>query len=276
MVMRNRTVFTPDFFRSRDAAGCPSREPIFVLGLQRAGSTLVEQILGSHSAIEGAGELPLVLQLFADDVTPRTGPNYPNGMDRLQPSDLFALGEKYLALARGRTALARPFFADKCPLNVWHIGLIHMMLPHAKIIDVRRHPLACCYANFTMSFVHAPPVSYRLSDIGQLYADYVRLTAHFDRVLPVRIYRVFYERLVTDLEAEIRRMLDFLGLPFEQNCLEYYKNDRAFNSYSNEQVRSPIFIDGLERWRNYEPWLGPLKAALGPVLDSYPEVPDFA
>jgi tetratricopeptide (TPR) repeat protein len=275
MVSRNRTIFTEEFFRSRAAAGCPSREPIFVVGLQRAGSTLVEQILGSHSAIEGAGELPFVLQLFANDVTPRTGTDYPNGMDRLEPSDLRALGEKYLALAHGRARLSRPFFVDKCPFNVWHIGLIHLMLPNARIIDVRRHPLACCYANFTMSFLHAPPVSYRLSDMGQLYADYVRLTAHFDRVLPGKIYRVLYEQLVTDLEAEIRRLLDFLELPFEQGCLEYYKNERAFNSYSNEQVRSPIFTEGVDRWRNYEAWLGPLKAVLGPVLDAYPGVPNF-
>jgi len=266
MVSRNRTAFTPEFFRSRAAAGCLSREPLFVLGLQRAGSTLVEQILGSHSAIEGAGELPFVLQLFANDVTPKTGTDYPNGMESLRPDELRALGEKYLAMSRGRTTLKRTFFVDKCPFNVWHIGLIHLMLPNAKIIDVRRHPLACCYANFTMSFVHSPPVSYRLSDIGQLYADYVRLAAHFDHVLPGKIYRVFYERLVTDLEADVRRLLEFLGLPFEQGCLEYYKNDR---------VRSPIFTDGLERWRNYETWLGSLKAALGPVLGAYPGVPDF-
>jgi len=276
MVSRARAVFTADLFHRKAAAGCPSAEPIFVLGLQRAGSTLIEQILGSHTAIEGAGELPFVLRVVGDDVIPKTGPDYPNGMDTLEASDLRSMGEKYLALANGKRSTARPFFVDKCPFNLWHVGLIHLMLPGARIIDARRHPLACCYANFTMSFAHAPPVSYRLPDIGRFYADYVRLMAHFDRVLPGKIYRVVYERLVTDFEVEVRRLLEFLGLPFEDGCLEYYKNERSFNSYSNEQVRSPIFTGALEHWRNYEPWLDPLKAALGPVLDAYPGVPDFA
>jgi hypothetical protein len=149
------------------------------------------------------------------------------------------------------------------------------MLPNAKIIDVRRHPIACCWANFTISFSHAPPLSYKLTDIGRFYHDYVRLMEHFDRVQPGKIHRVIYEDMVADLEGEVRRMLDFLELPFEQGCLEYYKSERAFNSFSNEQVRQPIFKEGVERWRSFEPWLGPLKAALGPVLDSYPAVPAF-
>jgi hypothetical protein len=149
------------------------------------------------------------------------------------------------------------------------------MLPNARIIDVRRHPLAACWANFTVSFAHAPPLSYKLTDIGRFYHDYVRLMAHFDRVIPGRIHRVIYENLVADLEHETRRMLDFIGLPFEPGCLEYYKSDRAFSSFSNEQVRRPIFRDGVDRWRAYEPWLDPLKAALGPVLDAYPGVPEF-
>jgi hypothetical protein len=153
--------------------------------------------------------------------------------------------------------------------------LIHLILPNAKIIDIRRHPISCCWANYTISFAYAPPLSYKLTDIGRFYHDYVRLMAHFDRVLPGKIHRVIYENLVSDLEGEVRRMLDFLDLPFEQSCLEYYKHDRAFSSFSNEQVRRPIFKDGIERWRSYEPWLGPLKQALGPVLEAYPDVPCF-
>jgi len=275
MVSRAKKVFTPELFRESGGAGCGSDAPIFVLGLQRAGSTLVEQILGSHSAIEPAGELPFVLRVVGDDVMPKTGPNYPNGMDRLEAADLGALGEKYLSLSLRKRPLGRQFFVDKCPFNLWHVGLIHLMLPNARIIDIRRHPIGCCFANFTMSFANAPPLSYKLSDIGRFYADYVRLMAHFDQVLPGKIHRVIYERLVADTETEVRRMLDFLQLPFEPKCLEYYKSDRAFNSFSNEQVRSPIFKDGVERWRNYEPWLGALKSALGPVLDVYPDVPAF-
>lgn len=275
MVSWAERVFTPELFRLRAEAGCKSREPIFVLGMQRAGSTLVEQILGSHSAMEGAGELNFILRLVAEDVMPKSGPDYPNGMDRIEPSDLKAIGEKYLEYAATKRNLGRPYFVDKCPFNLWHVGLIHLILPNAKIIDARRHPLACCFANFTMSFAFGPPLSYKQTEIGRFYADYVRLMAHFDRVMPGKIHRVIYERLVADLEGEVRRMLDYLELPFEQSCLEYYKNERAFNSLSNEQVRSPIFSEGVDRWRNFEPWLGPMKAALGPVLDAYPDVPEF-
>lgn len=275
MVSRNRVVFTPEFFHVRYGVGNNTIEPIFVLGLQRAGSTLVEQILGSHSKIEGAGELHSILRIVGDDVMPRTGPDYPNGMEKLTADDVRVMGEKYMKLSSVHRVLGRPYFVDKCPFNLWHVGLIHLLFPKARIVDVRRHPLGCCYANFSMSFSHAPPLSYSLTDIGRFYADYVRLMAHFDRVLPGRIYRVIYESLVTNLESEVRRLLTFVGVPFEPGCLEYFKNDRAFNSFSNEQVRRPIFMEGLERWRNYEPWLGPLKAALGPVLDAYPGVPGF-
>ncbi len=275
MVSRARAVFTPELFRELEHAGCPSAEPIFVVSLQRSGSTLTEQILGSHSQIEGAGELQTLIQIVGADVMPKTGPDYPNGMDRLTPDDLRSLGEKYLEQTRTRLSQGKPFFVDKNCYNIWQVGLIHLMLPNARIIDVRRHPIAACWANFTVSFAHAPPLSYKLTDIGRFYHDYVRLMAHFDRVIPGRIHRVIYENLVADLEHETRRMLDFIGLPFEPGCLEYYKSDRAFSSFSNEQVRRPIFRDGVDRWRAYEPWLDPLKAALGPVLDAYPGVPEF-
>jgi predicted Zn-dependent protease len=275
MVSRAKAVFIPQLFREKSAGGHASTEPIFVLGLQRAGSTLVEQILGSHSQIEPAGELRCLLRVVGEEVMPKTGPDYPNGMENLSPEDLENLGAKYLELARAHRGQNKPYFVDKCPYNLWQVGLIHLMLPNAKIIDIRRHPIGCSLANFTMSFAFAPPLSYRLSDIGRFYRDYVRLMAHFDRVMPGKIHRVIYEELVADLEGEVRRMFDFLGLPFEAACLEYYTNDRAFNSFSNEQVRRPIFTEAVDRWRNYEPWLGPLKASLGSVLDAYPAVPEF-
>jgi tetratricopeptide (TPR) repeat protein len=275
MVSRARKVFTPELFRARKGAGHPSAEPIFVVSMQRSGSTLTEQILGSHSQIEAAGELQTMIQLVGADVMPKTGPDYPNGTDRLAPGDLRSLAEKYLEKSRIYRTQDKPFFVDKNGYNIWQVGLIRLMFPNARIIDVRRHPIACCWANFSVSFSHAPPLSYKLADIGRFYHDYVGLMAHFDRVMPGKIHRVIYENLVADLEGEVRRMLDFLGLPFEQGCLEYYKSDRVFKSLSNEQVRRPIFKEGVERWRAFEPWLGPLKSALGPVLDAYPGVPDF-
>jgi len=275
MVSRARVVFTSGLFGKLAASGHASTEPIFVLGLQRAGSTLVEQILGSHSQIDAAGELRSLLRVVAEDVMPKTGPDYPNGMENLSADDLRNFGEKYLEHSRVHRVHKRPFFVDKCPYNLWQVGLIHLIFPGAKIVDVRRHPVGCCLANFTMSFAFAPPLSYRLTDIGRFYRDYVRLMAHFDAVLPGKIHRVIYEELVANLEGEVRRLLDFIGVPFEPACLEYYRNDRAFNSFSNEQVRRPIFTEAVDRWRNYEPWLGPLKASLGSVLDCYPGVPEF-
>ncbi|HEX3666322.1 MAG TPA: sulfotransferase [Rhizomicrobium sp.] len=275
MVDRARAVFTPGLFRAFEGAGSPSSEPIFVVGLQRSGSTLTEQILGAHSQIEVAGELQTMIQVVGAEVMPKTGPDYPNGMDKLTADDLQAFAAKYLEHTRTHRPLSRPFFVDKNCYNIWQIGLIRLILPSARIIDVRRHPIACCWANFTTSFAHAPPLSYKLSDIGRFYYDYVRMMAHYDSVQPGKVHRVIYENLVADLEGEVRRMLDFLELPFEQGCLEYYKSDRAFNSFSNEQVRRPIFKDGVERWRAFDPWLGPLKAVLGPVLDSWAAVPEF-
>lgn len=275
MVSRAKVVFTPELFRDKSPGGDASVEPIFVLGLQRAGSTLVEQILGSHSLIEPAGELRCLLRVVAEDVMPKTGPDYPNGMENLSVDDLKNVGAKYLELARAQRIPNKPYFVDKCPYNLWQTGLIHLILPNARIIDIRRHPIGCCLANFTMSFAFAPPLSYRLTDMGRFYRDYVRLMAHFDDVLPGKIHRVIYEDLVADIDGEVRRLFNFLGLPFEAGCLEYYKSDRAFNSFSNEQVRRPIFTDAVQRWRNYEPWLGPLKASLGSVLDAYPGVPEF-
>jgi sulfotransferase family protein len=242
--------------------------------MQRSGSTLVEQILASHSAIEGAGELPDIPLLAARfDSHATLKPEYRVGLDTLDAAALPSLGAHYLASTRWRRNLGRRLFIDKQPFNFWHVGLIHITLPNAKIVDVRRNPAACCFSNFSTLLGHGQDFCYRLSDLGRYYRDYVELMAHFDRVLPGRIYRVCYERLIAEPETEIRRLVEYLGLPFEEGCLRFYANNRAFDSASNEQVRTPIFRDGIERWRNYDEWLGPLRDALGPVLQSVPAVP---
>jgi tetratricopeptide (TPR) repeat protein len=267
-------LFTPAFFDERAGAGCNSPEPIFVLGMQRSGSTLVEQILASHSAIEGAGELPDIPLLAARFESHTTlEPEYRVGLDTLDAAALRSLGAHYLASTRWRRNHGRRLFIDKQPFNFWHVGLIHITLPNAKIVDVRRNPAACCFSNFSTLLGHGQDFCYRLSDLGRYYRDYVELMAHFDRVLSGKIYRVCYERLIAEPETEIRRLLEYLGLPFEAGCLRFYANNRAFDSASNEQVRTPIFRDGVERWRNYDAWLGPLRDALGPVLQSFPAVP---
>jgi tetratricopeptide (TPR) repeat protein len=271
LVAQTEAAFAPDIFANR--SGAPSRDPIFVVGLQRSGSTLVEQILASHSQIEALGELNCIPMLVAEEIRPKRG--YPTGVEKLDAADLKAIGEKYLACAKPKRRTGKPFFVDKCPYNFWHVGLIRLILPNARIIDVRRHPMACCFANFSTNFSLGPPLSCKQTDIARFYVDYERMMAHFDRVQPGKIHRVIHEKLVDNPETEVRRMLDFLELPFEQTCLEYYRNERALDSLSSEQVRSPIFREGLDRWRNYEQWLGPMKAALEPVLRTWPDAPDL-
>jgi tetratricopeptide (TPR) repeat protein len=276
-VAKFKALFTPEFFRARAGAGSESTAPIFVLGMQRAGSTLLEQILASHSGVEGAGELAHVRFLarqLESGVAPQYHTDYPGVLGRLDAGAFKALAERYLEETRPRRPLGRPFFVDKEPFNFWHIGFLQLMLPNARIVDIRRHPLGCCWSNFTTIFLHGLPLAWRLGDIGRFYADYVELMAHYDRVLPGKVHRIFYEDLVAEPEREVRRLLDYLGLPFEEACLRFYDNSRAVNSASSEQVRRPIFDDALDWWRNYEPWLGALKAALGPVLASYPDVPE--
>jgi tetratricopeptide (TPR) repeat protein len=278
-VAKCKTLFTPEFLRSREGAGCNARDPIFIIGMQRAGSTLVEQILASHPAIEGTAELPdisLLAEHIGEAIAPQYASDYPGVLDRFDASVFREFGERYLDTTRFRRTPGRPFFTDKMPYNFLHVGLIRLILPNARIVDARRHPLGCCFSNFSMNFKFGAPFGYRLSELGQAYRDYVELMAHFDAVLPGRIHRVFYENLVRQPEAEIRRLLDYLDLPFEEACLEFHKNGRPMDSASSEQVRKPISTDAVEQWRNYEPWLGPLKSALGPVLDAYPDVPSFA
>jgi len=275
-VRRCEALFTPAFFEAREGWGSDAIDPIFILGMPRAGSTLIEQILASHPQVEGTMELPDIPALAKRLGAPRheAGASaYPDCLADLAPDALRALGEEYLERTRIQRKTGRPFFIDKMPNNWAHVGLIRLILPNARIIDARRHPLACGFSNFKQHFARGQAFSYSQEEMGRFYRDYVRLMRHFDAVLPGLVHRVIHERLVEDQEGEVRRLLDFLGLPFDEACLRFHENERAVRTASSEQVRRPISREGLDRWRAYEPWLGPLKAALGPVLDAYPAVP---
>jgi predicted Zn-dependent protease len=268
--------YTAEFFATRSGGGTPDTAPIFIIGLPRAGSTLLEQILSSHSAVEGTMELPTLPQIARDLPGRNEGDHetpFFDAVAALEPGELRALGERYLAETRIYRKTAAPFFIDKLPNNWQYVGLIQLMLPNAKIIDARRHPLGCCFSAFKQHFARGQNFAYDLEDLGRYYRDYVDLMSHVDAVLPGRVHRVFYESTIDDTEAEIRRLLDHCALPFEERTLRFYENERAVRTASSEQVRRPIFKDGMDHWRHYEPWLGVLKEALGPVLDCYPAVP---
>jgi tetratricopeptide (TPR) repeat protein len=290
-VSRSKREFTAEFFSAREAAAGPpvSPVPIFIVGLPRAGSTLIEQILASHSSVEGTIELPDIPQIAreligrAENAHENThGDAHENShgdaheerffeaLAALTPAQLAELGQRYLASTRVHRTRGAPYFIDKMPNNFLYVGLIQLILPSAKIIDARRHPLGCCFSAFKQHFSRGQTFTYDLGDLGRYYADYVDLMAHIDEVLPGRVHRVFYENMVRDTESEVRRLLDYCGLPFEEQCLKFYDNERPVRTASSEQVRRPIFTEGLEHWRHYEPWLGPLKRALGEALRRYP------
>jgi hypothetical protein len=259
--------FTPEVLAARAGQGHGARDPIFVLGLPRSGSTLVEQILASHSLVEGTTELPDLPALA------RKRRGYPAGVLDWSASELADLGAEYLERTAVQRRTARLFFIDKLPNNWLFTPFIHLILPNATIIDTRRHPLGCGLANFRQHFARGQAFTYNLADMGAYYADYVRLMAHVDRLLPGRVHRVVYERMVEDSEGEIRRLLAAAGLDFEPACLDFHRTERAVRTPSSEQVRRPIYREATEEWRAYEPHLGPLKEALGPVLACYPEAP---
>ena len=275
-VRRSRTLFTREFFAARVGSGVAAPDPIFIVGLPRSGSTLLEQILASHSLIEGTMELPGLPQL-ARGLARRNGRDeaqvFFESVAALTSAELRALGERYLEGTRVFRRTRSPYFIDKMPNNCLYVGLIHLILPNAKIIDARRHPLGCGFSCFKQHFARGQSFTYGLEDIGRYYRDYTELMAHFDEVLPGRVHRVFHEAVVEDTETEVRGLLAHCGLPFEEACLKFYENERAVRTASSEQVRRPIFREGLDQWRHYEPWLEPLKAALGPVLAAYPQVP---
>jgi tetratricopeptide (TPR) repeat protein len=270
-VERCETVFSQAFFESRKGAGAPGVDPIFVVGLPRSGSTLVEQILASHSQVEGTMELS-ELQALAYALAGPIGAGHVDLVRAASAERLTAVGEAYLKQTQMRRS-GSPFFVDKMPLNWRHVALIHLALPRAKIIDVRRHPLACGWSCFTQHFSHEWSFTYDLGEIGRYYAAYVRLGKHYDAVLPGRVHRIIYEDLIADPEAQIGALLDYCGLPREPSCFSPHETERVVRSISAEQVREPINRKGIDRWRPYEPFLSQLKEALGPTLHCYPGAP---
>jgi tetratricopeptide (TPR) repeat protein len=260
-------ICTPAFFEQRAGQGCDASDPIFIVGMPRAGSTLVEQILSSHSQVEGTSELPDIPMLARQDR------DYPLGLGELAPEALRQLGEEFLRRTRIQRKTERPRFIDKLPNNWMHVAFIRLILPNATIIDARRHPLGCCFSNFKQHFAKGQAFSYDLADMGRYYAEYVRLMAHLDRVQPGQVHRVSYERMVDDTEAEVRALLTACGLDWEDACLAFHQTERAVRTPSSEQVRQPIYRDGTEAWKPFAAHLDPLRSALGPVLDCYPAAP---
>jgi len=262
-------VCTAQFFGARVGVGEPNFDPIFIVGLPRSGSTLIEQILASHSLVEGTHELPDIQRIVVE-IRGLEDNRYPAALAELAPEEFRRLGERYITDTRAYRQ-GKPFFIDKMPNNFCHIGLIHLMLPNAKIIDVRRDPMACCVSNLRQLFAKGQEFTYSIEDIARYYRTYLELMRHWDAVLPGRILRVWHEDVVEDLEGNVRRILGFCGLEFEPTCVEFYKTERSVNTASSEQVRRPIFLGGLFQWRNYEPWLGPLKDKLDDALIRYRE-----
>jgi tetratricopeptide (TPR) repeat protein len=272
-------VCTEQLFAERRGVGALDPDPIFVVGLPRSGSTLIEQILASHSQVEGTQELSelqrIALEIGGEqsglgDPRSYTFNSYPGVLAELAPEDFRVLGERYLRDTRAYRR-HKPFFIDKMPNNFRHIGLIHLMLPNAKIIDVRREPMACCFSSLKQLFASGQEFTYSIEDISRYYRTYLELMRHWDAVLPGRILRVWYEDVVKDLEGNVERILEFCGLEFEPACVAFHKTERAVRTASSEQVRQPLFRDGLFQWRNYEPWLGPLKDSLGDAMIRYRE-----
>ena len=267
-VDRARAFFSAALLASRAGQGCPDADPIFIIGMPRSGSTLVEQILASHPMVEGTTELP-DLPALAWQVGSKTSAKgdtaYPEALAALSAADLAALGRDYLDRTRPQRKTGRPRFIDKLPNNWLHVGLIRLILPNATIVDARRHPMACGWSNFTQHYARGQGFSYALDHFGGYYRDYAALMAHFDRVAPGAVHRVDHEAMVADTEATVRALLAACGLPFDPACLRYWETERAVRTPSSEQVRRPIFDSGAA-WRAYDAWLGPLRAALGPDL----------
>ena len=265
-----QSVCTREFLAARQAVGCSDSGPIFIVGLPRSGSTLLEQILASHSQIEGTMELAEIPRLVQDlqggghdDANPR----YPGVLPELVPAELEKLGRRYLEETVVYRSARRPLFVDKNPNNFRHVGLIHLILPNARIIDARRDAIACCFSNFKQLFAVGQQFTYSMEWIARYYRTYVELMDHWDEVLPGRILRVRHDDVVDDLEGIVRRMLEFCALEFEPACVEFYKTTRSVNTASSEQVRQPIYREGLAQWRHFEPWLGELRHSLGPLAE---------
>jgi hypothetical protein len=258
--------FTPEFFERNKDSGFPGVGPIFVVGLNRSGSTLIEQILASHPLIEGTTELA-VMNNLRDRLARAAGMGPAEAISRLAPREFGATGEEYFEKTRPFRHSDRLYFVDKMPNNWINLPLIRLALPNARIIDARRHPMACGFSNFKQNYAAGIGFSYNLGAIGTYYRDYWRFMRWFDEVQPDAVHRVVNERLIEDPEGAVKRMLDYIGVPFDPACLEFHKTERAIRTPSAEQVRRPINREGVDYWRHYEPWLGELKGALGPALD---------
>jgi len=269
IVDRSIAMLTPEFFASRDGHGCDAPDPIFILGMPRAGSTLLEQILASHSQVEGTMELPdlynLVRRIDGKHALNERGA-YPEALAELDGNALRALGQEYLDTTRVQRSLGKSYFIDKMPNNWAYAGFIRLILPNAKLIDARRHPLDCGFSNFKQHFARGQAFSYDLDHIGRYYSDYARLMAQLDEVQPGKVHRVIHERLVEDPEGEIRDLLAYCGLEWEDTCLRFHENRRAVRTASSEQVRQPLSKAGFGQYKPFEKWLGPLKDALGTAL----------
>jgi tetratricopeptide (TPR) repeat protein len=267
-----KRVCTAAFFAERAGWGLDDPAPIFVLGLPRSGSTLLEQILASHSMVEGTQELPDI-QRIVHELQGRElnfdDPRYPAVLPELDAAAIRRFGEQYIADTMPNRTMGRPYFIDKMPNNFRHVGLMHLILPNARIIDARRDPMSCCFSNFKQLFAQGQEFTYGIEDIARYYRTYLDLMEHWDAVLPGRVLRVQHEDVVDDLEGSVRRILDHCGLPFEDACVEFHKSKRSVRTPSSEQVRQPIFRDGLDQWKNYEAWLGPLSDALGDAKERY-------
>ncbi len=262
-------VCTPAFFAQRRGTGAPDTDPIFIVGLPRSGSTLIEQIVASHSKVEGTFELADIPRMVAE--LHGRDSRYPGVLSSMSAEEFRRLGEKYMRDTRAYRTGGRPRFIDKMPDNFRHIGLIHLILPNAKIIDVRREPMACCFGNFKQLFAQGQLFTYGIDDIARYYRTYLELIRHWDAVLPGRMLHVHYEDVVDDLEGNVRRLLEYCGLEFEPACVAFHETRRSIRTASSEQVRQPIYREGLSQWRHYEPWLEPLREALGDALWRYRE-----
>jgi tetratricopeptide (TPR) repeat protein len=270
-----RRLLTESFFADRHGVGCKAADPIFIVGLPRSGSTLIEQILASHSQVEGTMELPDIEAIAwrLGEMFPGKGAaGYLSALAALSPARIAALGRTYLERTRIHRKTDRPRYIDKMPNNFNFIALIHLMLPNATIIDARRHPMATCFSAWKQPFGKGQTFTYDLRELGRYYRDYLDLTAHFDRVLPGRVLRVNHEDLVADTRGEVLRILRHCGLEFEPGCLSFHENPRPVRTASSEQVRQPITTEGIDHWRHFESWLGDLKAELEPALAPMREV----
>jgi predicted Zn-dependent protease len=275
-VQRTRALFNARFFAERQGWGSQQTDPIFIVGMPRSGSTLLEQMLACHSQAEGTRELPdlpvLALELLASVDEPTQATLFEK-FDALRADEVAALAARYLQSTRGHRHLGKARFVDKLPGNWSLLGFAMLLFPRASIIDARRHPLASGFSCYKQLFSRGQQFTYDLREVGLFARDYTVLMQHFDDILPGRVHRVHYERLISDPEGELRRLLEYCGLPFEEQCLRFHENRRAVSTLSSEQVRQPLYSESVDHWRNYEQWLGPLKEALGGLVEAYPQVP---